>query len=141
MESLLSLSFDSLTSTSANKVRRGLKQLSGLLSQICLSHHSGSKPQAQPLKSLASDPAFRAFINLQDSFQYNVCVHLISCLERLLGKGSSGENDLLLIGCLELLVGCLLIHRPSRELWRREVNINVSHVVPAILKRFLRPTL
>lgn len=126
MENLLAVSFDCLSSASATKVRRGLKQLSGLISQLCLSTDTPARPQPRPLSSLAQDPAFRAFSRLQDNFQYNVPTHLVACLERLLGKGSSGETDLLIISCLELLVGCLLVHNPSRELWRREVNINVS---------------
>ena len=37
MESLLSLAFDNLTSYDTGKVRKGLRQVDGLLAQICLS--------------------------------------------------------------------------------------------------------
>lgn len=36
MEALLSLAFDNLTSYDAGKVRKGLRQVDGLLAQICL---------------------------------------------------------------------------------------------------------
>lgn len=74
-----------------------------------------------------------------------VAIRLISCLERLLGKGNSmtsqpllewkkscadlcvpdGQNDLLLVSTLDLLLGILLIHPPSRSLFSRELYMNV----------------
>lgn len=114
MESLLSLSFDYLTSQNSDKVRKGLKQLEGLLAQICLSRGAASgngssqalghakrhsvavipsqpaKPPPRELTQLKDDPAFREFFKLQDGFEYNVAMRLIACLERLLGKS---EHD------------------------------------------------
>ena len=104
MESLLSLSFDYLSSFDGVKIKKGLRQLEGLLAQICL-----SKPNPSPaaerrrsvalngaadespkeLSSLRDDPAFREFFKLQEGFQWNVATRLVACLERLLGKGSS----------------------------------------------------
>lgn len=135
MESLLSLSFDYLSSSDGVKIKKGLRQLEGLLAQICLSQRSGlsaaerrrsmismgeyeDQDQDQSPKDLASlvdDPAFREFFKLQEGFEWNgmklfsrhlfpeepsfiaiankivcaVAIRLISCLERLLGKGSS----------------------------------------------------
>lgn len=44
MESLLSLSFDYLSSFDGLKIKKGLRQLEGLLAQICLSRRSSSAP-------------------------------------------------------------------------------------------------
>lgn len=104
MESLLSLSFDYLSSFDGVKIRKGLRQLEGLLAQICLSRTSnltaadrrrsvalanGSEQSPKELSSLKDDPAFREFFKLQEGFQWNVATRLVACLERLLGKGSS----------------------------------------------------
>jgi len=104
MESLLSHSFDYLTSFNTDKIRKGIRQLEGLLAQICLSRsqstpmhqkrHSvavvgNTKPAPRELSHLKSDPAFVEFFKLQDGFEWNVGIRLISCLEKLLGKGSS----------------------------------------------------
>lgn len=43
-----------------------------------------------------------------------------------MGKGSNGQNDLLIIATLDLLQGALLLHPPSRELFAREIHMNVS---------------
>lgn len=139
METLLSLSFDYLSSPSPQKIRKGLRQVEGLLAQICLSkttsainkRHSmlalGSTPSASPkrLTELHLDPAFREFYKLQQGFQWNVAMRLVGCLERLLGKGSNGTNDLLIIQTLDLMQGVLLLHPPSRELFGREIHMNV----------------
>ncbi|KAL8823017.1 MAG: hypothetical protein Q9191_006257 [Dirinaria sp. TL-2023a] len=115
MESLLSLSFDYLSSHDGVKIRKGLRQLEGLLAQICLSKPSASNnnrrrsvalnnnnhpPSSDPsatatkeLSSLKDDPAFREFFKLQEGFEWNVATRLVACLERLLGKGSNmGEK-------------------------------------------------
>ena len=104
MESLLSLSFDYLSSFDGLKIKKGLRQLEGLLAQICLSKPSpsaaverrrsvaidGANDQSpKELSSLKDDPAFREFFKLQEGFQWNVATRLVACLERLLGKGSS----------------------------------------------------
>ncbi|MCJ1381816.1 hypothetical protein MMC17_004927 [Xylographa soralifera] len=140
MESLLSLSFDYLSSFDAGKIRKGLRQLEGLLAQICLSGSSKtptpdrrrsvviqpSKEQApKELSQLKDDPAFREFFKLQEGFEWNVAIRLISCLERLLGKGSNGQNDLLIVSTLDLLQGILLMHPPSRSLFAREIYMNL----------------
>jgi hypothetical protein len=153
MESLLSLSFDHLTSPSPTKIRKGLRQLEGLLAQLTLSTPatpalrrqslidtglSSPKPTSKPLSSLPLDPAFREFYRLQNGFQYNVTMHLISTLERLLGKSNNGTNDLLIIAALDLIQGVLLLHPPSRELWVREIHMNVS---PPCLNSHFRPSL
>ena len=88
MESLLSLSFDYLSSFDTGKIRKGLRQLEGLLAQICLSR-SGSSPSTaaekrrsvavgcrkdqtpKELSQLKDDPAFREFFKLQEGFEWN----------------------------------------------------------------------
>ncbi|MCJ1398117.1 hypothetical protein MMC11_001314 [Xylographa trunciseda] len=142
MESLLSLAFDYLSSFDAGKIRKGLRQLEGLLAQICLSGSSKtstpdrrrsvatppSKEQSpKELSQLQFDPAFREFFKLQEGFEWNVAIRLIACLERLLGKGSNGQNDLLIVSTLDLLQGILLMHPPSRSLFAREIYMNQAH--------------
>jgi hypothetical protein len=140
MEALLSHSFDYLASTSPQKIRKGLRQVEGLLAQICLSRAntkadrrqsmlalgtSSSPSSAKQLCNLKDDPAFREFFKLQQGFQWNIAMRLISCLERLMGRGSNGTNDLLIISTLDLIQGALLLHPPSRELFAREIYMNV----------------
>ena len=87
METLLSLSFDYLSSYDFVKIRKGLRQLEGLLAQICLSRSAAavdrrqsiiapgaacaSKSAPRDLASLSDDPAFREFFKLQEGFEYN----------------------------------------------------------------------
>lgn len=82
MESLLSLSFDYLSSYDGVKIRKGLRQLEGLLAQICLSRtavdrrssvisNGASKQATKELSSLKDDPAFREFFKLQEGFEWN----------------------------------------------------------------------
>ena len=86
MESLLSHSFDYLSSNDSSKIRKGLRQLEGLLAQICLSQsNNASSPDkrrsiatTQPIEStpkdlasLKDDAAFREFFKLQEGFQWN----------------------------------------------------------------------
>src|SRR3984957_4110035 len=102
MEALLSHSFDYLASTSPQKIRKGLRQVEGLLAQICLSRTSTKAERRQSMLALATSsppspttqlcnpeahPAFREFFKLQQGFQWNITMRLISCLERLMGRG------------------------------------------------------
>jgi len=146
MEALLSLSFDNLSSYDSSKIRKGLRQVEGLLAQICLSSSQSSQsqpkttaekrrsvlepdrepPPKKALEELGSDPAFREFFKLQDGFEWNVAMRLVNCLDRLLGKANDGEYDLLIIQALDLIQGILLLHPPSRTLFSRELYMNVS---------------
>lgn len=141
MESLLSLAFDNLSSYDGPKVRKGLRQVEGLLAQICLSNprndrtKGGRDPdkddsEASPsrnkdLAQLGQDPAFREFFKLQEGFEWNVAMRLIGTLDRLMAKGSDGQNDLLILSALDLIQGALLLHPPSKSLFSREQNMNV----------------
>ncbi len=88
MESLLSLSFDNIASKNDTKIRKGLRQIEGLLAQICLSKSAASSPSkrkssvlpttgssplppAKKLGDLVEDPAFREFFRLQEGFEWN----------------------------------------------------------------------
>ncbi|KAL8865011.1 MAG: hypothetical protein Q9174_007122, partial [Haloplaca sp. 1 TL-2023] len=84
MENLLSLSFDYLSSFDGVKIRKGLRQLEGLLAQICLSRATtaaerrrsmiqdgAAKARPKDLASLSEDPAFREFFKLQEGFEWN----------------------------------------------------------------------
>jgi hypothetical protein len=154
MEALLAHSFDYLSSYEPSKVRKGLRQVEGLLAQICLSktkpvekrrsRMSPDIPQPVPkaLSELRDDPAFREFSKLQESFQWNsmssefpihpvrlltrpVAMRLVSCLEHLLGRGSNGTNDMLIVCTLDLIQGALLLHPGSRSLFAREIYMNL----------------
>lgn len=83
MESLLSLSFDYLSSHDGLKVRKGLRQLEGLLAQLVLSRSQPDrrssiatpselkKQEAKDLAQLKDDPAFREYFKLQEGFEWN----------------------------------------------------------------------
>lgn len=143
MEALLSLAFDNLSSYDGPKVRKGLRQVEGLLAQICLPAAApSSTPDGQDaaaaappsaadaasvknLGQLSRDPAFRQFFKLQEGFEWNVALRLIGSLDRLMAKGADGQNDLLILSSLDLIHGLLLLHPPSRSLFSREQNMNV----------------
>ncbi|KAJ5588435.1 hypothetical protein N7537_011113 [Penicillium hordei] len=135
MEALLAHSFDYLCSYEPSKIRKGLRQVEGLLAQICLSKpkpvldRRSRSPDTQPvpktLSELRDDPAFREFSKLQESFQWNIAMRLVSCLEHLLGRGSNGTNDMLIVCTLDLIQGALLLHRGSRTLFAREIYMNL----------------
>ncbi|KAJ5382430.1 Cell division protein Cdc14 [Penicillium concentricum] len=135
MEALLAHSFDYLSSYEPSKIRKGLRQVEGLLAQICLSKpkpvsdRRSRSPDTQPvpktLSDLRDDPAFREFSKLQESFQWNIAMRLVSCLEHLLGRGSNGTNDMLIVCTLDLIQGALLLHRSSRTLFAREIYMNL----------------
>ena len=145
MEALLSLAFDNLSSYDGPKIRKGLRQVEGLLAQICLSSasrsdvNSAKKPPIDPgkdapppsppqkgLGELAGDPAFREFFKLQEGFEWNVVLRLINTLDRLIAKGGDGQNDLLILSALDLIQGVMLLHPPSKSLFSREQYMNVS---------------
>ncbi|KAK4997079.1 hypothetical protein LTR66_003430 [Elasticomyces elasticus] len=137
MEALLSVSFDNISSKDSTKIRKGLRQIEGLLAQLCLKSTSraqnkrsssvvanGQSPSKQ-LGQVAEDPAFKEFFRLQEGFEWNVATRLISCIERLLGMGSNGQCDLLILSTLDLVQGVLLLHPPSRTLFSREIYMNL----------------
>ncbi|KAF1960954.1 cell division control 14, SIN component [Byssothecium circinans] len=146
MEALLSLAFDNIASKDAQKIRKGLRQIEGMLAQICLSNgksksstpghrrnqsaiNLGEQPQSTPKKlgQLGEDLAFREFFRLQEGFEWNVATRVADCLNRLLGMTSSkdGQNDLLILSSLSNLQGLLLLHPPSRIIFGREVYMNL----------------
>ncbi|KAL9095570.1 MAG: hypothetical protein Q9165_002002 [Trypethelium subeluteriae] len=132
MESLLSLAFDNLSSKDNNRLRKGLKQIEGLLAQLCLpasilASPNKRRPSALPLagtagsrakclSELTSDPAFVEFFRLQESFEWNVTSRLLATLDNLLGNQPSSFTDTLILSTLTLLQGLLLLHPPSRHL-------------------------
>jgi hypothetical protein len=86
MEALLSLAFDNISSKDGLKIRKGIRQIEGLLAQICLASPSPRSPQKRrpstiqlqcdgtapkSLHQVAEDPAFREFFRLQESFEWN----------------------------------------------------------------------
>ena len=140
METLLSLAFDNLSSFDNPKVKKGLKQVEGLLAPICLSASkrqasSSSQPKHSQHKSLsevADDPAFFEFFKLQEGFEWNVAHRLLDALDRLMARGSDGQNDLLIMSTLDLIQGILLLHPPSKGLFAREKNMNVCLPPPPL---------
>ncbi len=150
MEALLSLSFDNLSSYDGGRIRKGLRQVEGLLAQICLSKDNNDKrrsfvsdPGKEPpnqrklLSDLKDDPASREFFKLQEGFEWNVALRLVNCLDRLMGKSNDGQNDLLILANLDLIQGILLLHPPSRSLFSREIYMNVCQLKPSYYAAFL----
>ncbi|KAL2257727.1 hypothetical protein VTK26DRAFT_9254 [Humicola hyalothermophila] len=133
METLLSLAFDNLSSFDGSKIRKGLKQVEGLLAQICLSGPSSPKKQSagtgQPsrkvLADLSGDPAFREFFKLQEGFEWNIAQRLLTTLDWLVVRGGDGQYDLLIVNALDLIQGVLLLHPPSKALFSRSVHMNL----------------
>ncbi|KAI1140513.1 cell division control 14, SIN component [Hypoxylon sp. FL0543] len=143
MEQLLSLAFDNLSSYDGPKIRKGLRQVEGLLANICLSRGHGGKDRRAssvgkdpdtdeheplPPKSLdeiTDDPAFYEFFKLQEGFEWNVAMRLVNTLDRLLATGSDGSNDLLILSALDLVQGAMLLHPPSKSLFSRELYMNL----------------
>ncbi|KAK0638849.1 cell division protein Cdc14 [Cercophora newfieldiana] len=138
MESLLSLAFDNLSSYDGAKIKKGLKQVEGLLAQICLSGPSsprkqssaeqGRDPESPPRKVLADlggDPAFREFFKLQEGFEWNIAQRLLATLDWLVVRGGDGQYDLLIVNALDLIQGVLLLHPPSKVLFSRSMHMNL----------------
>lgn len=137
MENLLSVAFDHLSSYDGAKIRKGLRQVEGLLATICLSKRDKEDARADeqdgqsrppPPKNLAEiseDPAFEQFFKLQEGFEWNVALRLVNTLDRLLAKGNDGQNDLLILSALDLIQGVLLLHPPSKILFSREIYMNM----------------
>jgi len=139
MESLLSLAFDNLSSYDGAKIKKGLKQVEGLLAQICLSGPSSPRKQSSAeqgrdsdspprkgLGDLGGDPAFREFFKLQEGFEWNIAQRLLSTLDWLVVRGGDGQYDLLIVNALDLIQGVLLLHPPSKILFSRSMHMNVS---------------
>lgn len=87
MENLLNVAFDNLSHSSVVKNGKGLRQIEGLLAQICFSsslsssQYSSSAPATngaslKPLDELADDLVFREFFRLQEGFEWNGMVCL-----------------------------------------------------------------
>jgi len=145
MDTLLSLAFDNISSTDLSKIRKGLRQIEGILAQICLSAPSvpsiasqskrrnslvpsaaSSSPNTtKTLAELPSDPAFLTFFRLQDTFSHNLSSRLITTLERLLGHPTNTTTNALLLSILTLLHGILLLHPPSRSLFANISSMNL----------------
>lgn len=93
MDALLTLSFDNLSARDSHRTRKGLRQIEGLLAQICLSNSSANRSphkrkssklrvnqnesgdsetkSCKRLSELRRDAAFREFFRLQEGFRWN----------------------------------------------------------------------
>ncbi|KAK5136559.1 hypothetical protein LTR08_002903 [Meristemomyces frigidus] len=147
MEALLTLSFANLSSRDTPRIRKGLRQIEGLLAQIALSARSnrlapqtrggevvdgeckggyggggggGAGSKSRGLGELRRDAAYREFFRLQEGFRWNVASRLIATLERLMGQHAAAPTDSIILSTLDLLQGTLLLHPPSRILFTRE---------------------
>lgn len=140
MEHLLSLSIDNLSSRSTSKIRKGLRQIEGLLAQICLSSSTFASPRKKarqpssiteddaiptPLQALGADPAFLEFFRLQQTFEYNVATKLLSTLSLLCTSQPSAEAQDIMTSTLQTLHGLLLLHPPSRSLLGRQDHMTL----------------
>ncbi|KAK6950977.1 hypothetical protein Daesc_007505 [Daldinia eschscholtzii] len=139
MENLLSLAFDNLSSYDGPKIRKGLRQVEGLLANICLSRSQSKERRGsvisqqdeqeplppKTLEEITDDPAFYEFFKLQEGFEWNVAMRLVNTLDRLLARGGDGSNDLLILSALDLVQGVMLLHPPSKALFSREMHMNI----------------
>lgn len=119
MEALLSLAFDNIASKDTQKIRKGLRQIEGMLAQICLSSSKakgstpghrrntsainlGEQQESTPKKlgQLSEDPAFREFFRLQEGFEWNGkgCTIDTICLRT--DRFSSGDTSSRLPGAI-----------------------------------------
>lgn len=90
MEALLSLAFDNISSKDGVKVRKGIRQIEGLLAQICLDNSAAASPHkrrtsttspdvdeddcattAKSIDQVVEDAAFVEFFRLQEGFEWN----------------------------------------------------------------------
>lgn len=85
MENLLSVAFDNIAAKEGTKIRKGLRQIEGLLAQLCLAKGQARSPQKRKtsatsdndasaprsLGEVAEDPAFKEFFRLQEGFEWN----------------------------------------------------------------------
>lgn len=143
METLLQLAFDNLSSYDGHQIKKGLKQVEGLLAQLCIAsggskakkppatdQQQGAKKRSSPATrqtaELVADPAFREFFRLQEGFEYNITQRLLNTLDRLVARGGDGQNDLLILSALDLTQGVLLLHPPSKSLFSEEKSMNVG---------------
>lgn len=140
MEHLLSVAFDNLACFDGPKIKKGLRQIEGLLAQVCLSAHeaaaanqqrASSKAPKFSLGDLSDDAAFREFFKLQDGFQWNIATRLIQTLDKLYAKSDDGSLDLLMLSALDSLQGVLLLHPSSRNLFSRAQSMNVCLPFPS----------
>ncbi|KAK9468990.1 cell division protein Cdc14 [Lipomyces arxii] len=127
MEYLLSTAFDQLSSYDPSAIRRGLRHIEGLLAHICRPNSSASpkKSSSGVDNRVTNDPAYEEFLRLQDGFEWNIALRLVSCLERLLGQDQNELTTLLILSTLDLLQGVLLVHPPSRHVFAREINMTI----------------
>jgi hypothetical protein len=98
MEALLSHAFDNTSSKEIIKIRKGLRQIEGLLAQICIPPSCAQQKRRpsstrlsgdtllppRQLSSLCQDPAYREFFRLQEGFEWNgtssLCDHRLNIL-------------------------------------------------------------
>lgn len=112
-------------------MRRGLRHIEALVAQLTL-------PTYADQGHVVDDEKLLDFLQLQDTFEWNgtlervrgvnvflVCQRLLTCLDRLIAKGTNEQTTLLLLSTLDLMQGLLLIHPPSRRLFAREVHMTV----------------
>lgn len=141
MEHLLSLSIDNLSSRSTSKIRKGLRQIEGLLAQICLSSSTFAPPTkskrqlsstldddatSTPLQALAADPAFLEFFRLQQTFEFNIATKLLATLSLLsTSQQPSTEAQEVIASTLQTLHGLFLLHSPSRSLLGRQGHMTL----------------
>jgi hypothetical protein len=93
MEALLSHAFDNTSSKEIIKIRKGLRQIEGLLAQICIPPSCAQQKRRpsstrlsgdtllppRQLSSLCQDPAYREFFRLQEGFEWNGTSSLCDC--------------------------------------------------------------
>ena len=79
------------------------------------------------LHTLPHDAAYTTFHKLQTHITYNIPTHLLSVLNSLLSTKSHPQSVIhpLIAQTLDLLLGLLLLHPPSRSMFQRRGNMDL----------------
>ena len=123
----LLLSFDQLASPSALVVadaqdtKSALKSIESLLLHISLPQGQVNGDELVPFPDPNSNRLFAWYYKLQDSFQTNVAQQLIVFLQRIADGTERTHTQAFVLLAMDLLQGALLLHSPSRKLFRTSI--------------------
>ncbi|EGW33349.1 uncharacterized protein SPAPADRAFT_137577 [Spathaspora passalidarum NRRL Y-27907] len=119
MESRICDIIDLLDSQNVKDISVGLASLQQLLHNLLpyITTYYNNRTSHHQHNLQHTPTELQKFVALQDSFQYNICEHLVNAYK----LPSIGEDNLL--QCNNLLQGLVLIHPNSRKLFHRSRNM------------------
>ncbi|KAI5304324.1 hypothetical protein KEM56_006633 [Ascosphaera pollenicola] len=142
METLLAHSFDYLSSCDQQKIRKGLRQVEGLMAQICLSkpsetaeeqlqqqqHHQQQQQKGRDRRSkrhpsaLVKDNAPSPAKSLEELRDDPAFLEWFKLQDNFQWNA---QLDTIILSTLDVIQGSLLLHPSSRALFARENNMNL----------------